>query len=81
MNYAWRLFFTAIATVCTTETVYYLSRFKYGQNSVFSQPFDLVNFTVKMVWWFGCWFFFLWIFSKFSVNHLKQQPGKDSTKL
>jgi hypothetical protein len=41
-----------------TEIVFRLSRFKYGQGSMFTQPFDLVGFTVKMLWWFGCWFFF-----------------------
>jgi hypothetical protein len=52
----------AAATVITTEAVFRLSHFGYGVRSVFSEPFDLVNFTVKMVWWFGAWFFYWWGF-------------------
>jgi hypothetical protein len=70
MNRFIRLLFTLVATVCTTETVYHLSRFKYGEHSVFDQPFDLVSFTVKMLWWFGAWGLFFWLFGRSSKKHL-----------
>jgi hypothetical protein len=52
----------AAATIATTEIVFRLSRFQYGVSSIFSEPFDLVNFTVKGVWWFGAWCFYWWAF-------------------
>lgn len=65
MSRVQRILLTAIATTCITQAVFRLSGFKYGQRSLFSQPFDLVNFTVKMLWWFGAWLFFFWLFGRF----------------
>ena len=70
MNRVPRYLFTAIATAFTTEVVFRLSGFKYGQRSMFSQPFDLVAFTVKMLWWFGMWLFFFWLFGRLSRRKL-----------
>jgi hypothetical protein len=55
---------TLVATIVTTELVFRLSRFEYGVGSVFSQPFDLVKFTVKATWWFGAWSLYWWAFGR-----------------
>ncbi len=53
-----------VATVVTTEVVYRLSHFQYGVNSVFSESFDLVRFTLKGSWWLGAWFLYWWLFER-----------------
>lgn len=72
MNRVLHYLLTAIATACTTEVIFRLSGFKYGQGSMFAQPFDLVSFTVKMLWWFGAWFFFIWLFGRFDRKRTKR---------
>jgi len=59
-----RILCVTVATGITTQAVFRLSNFEYGLSTVFREPFDLVNFTVKCVWWFGVWFFYSWAFDK-----------------
>lgn len=72
MNRFFRCLFTSIATVCTTELIFRLSGFRYGVHSVFGQPFDLVSFTVKMLWWFGVWFVFYRLFGRFGGKSFRR---------
>lgn len=55
-----RVLAVTVATFVTTELIFRLSRFRYGLGSVFAEPFDLVNFTVEAVWWFGAWCLYWW---------------------
>jgi len=75
MSTAGRVVIVLVATFVTTELIFRLSHFHYGISSVFSEPFDLVNFTVKCVWWFGAWFFYWWAIGK--LNRRRAETRHD----
>ena len=66
-----------VATVVTTELVFRLSHFQYGIRSTFSEPFDLVNFTVKAAWWFGAWCFYWWAFGRLGRRFAGRRRGSE----
>ena len=70
-----QLLAVAVATIVTTELIFRLSHFRYGVSSIFSEPFDLVNFTVKCVWWFGAWWFYWWAFGKLGRRRAKARDS------
>ncbi len=76
MGTAGRVVIVGVATLVTTELIFRLSHFHYGMGSFFSEPFDLVNFTVQSVWWFGAWFFYWWAFGKLGRRRADARHNK-----
>lgn len=79
MSRPWLIVLLTLATIITTEVIFHLSHFRYGIGSVFSQPFDLVNFTIKLIWWLAVWFFYRWIFSKLSRRRAGANGHRETT--
>jgi hypothetical protein len=68
----------AVATVVTTEIIFRLSHFEYGMGTIFSQPFDLVAFTVKIAWWCGVWFFYRWAFRRLGFGFAERRRNREN---
>jgi hypothetical protein len=67
----------AAASIVTTEVIFRLSHFHYGVSSIFSETFDLVNFTVKAAWWFGAWCFYWWAFGRLGRRFARPRRGSE----